>query len=109
MGIRDARWIVGRKRWLETPLWQFNLDLTLSEEDIQFCYVLNNITLHLSRSDCNLLLILTLKPFFFIPVIFDQKLQGILWIFETHLGTQVTPCNLKLFQPASLGLVPLLL
>ena len=24
-GIRDARWIVGRKRWLETPLWHFNL------------------------------------------------------------------------------------
>ena len=85
-----------------------NLHLFLSEEDFKFCYVFNNITLRFIEVRLQFVVIFNLN-FFFFPVIFDQKLQGIFWIFETYLGTQFLSSNLKLFQPASLGFVPLLL
>ena len=106
-GMRGGLW--GEKGGKKLHFGNLICILHWARKIYNFVMFLITLLFILSRLDCNLLLILTLKPFFFIPVIFDQKLQGILWIFETHLGTQVTPCNLKLFQPASLGLVPLLL
>ena len=62
-----------RKRWLETPLWQFNLDITLSEEDLQFCYVLNNITLHFIEVGLQFVVNFNIKTFFLYSSNFRPK------------------------------------
>merc|ERR1712033_129157 len=100
----DQSTSLNKKWWSESPL------ITLSEEDIKYCYVFNNIIF--CFIEVRLQFVVTFnqnKNFSFFPVIFDQKLQGIFWILETYLGTRILSGNLKLFQPASPEFVPLVL
>merc|ERR1712240_543711 len=71
-----------KKWWSEYPL------ITLSEEDIKYCYVFNNIIFHFTEVRLQFVVIFNLNNFFLFSSNFDQKLQGIFWIFETYLGTR---------------------
>merc|ERR1712002_349696 len=85
----DQSTSLNEKWWSESPL------ITLSEEDIKYCYVFNNIILCFIEVRLQFVVNFNLKNLSFFPVIFDQKLQGILWIFETYLGTRILPVTLN--------------
>ena len=94
---------MSEKWWSESPLRQ----LILSGEDNKNVILYNFLFFFNEERSQNVIHSITFKTFYFRSVPSDQTLQGILWILETYLGTQLPASNLDLFQPANFSLVPL--